>query len=132
MRYAFADRAAYLGDPAFVNVPIKGLTSKIYADELRGKFHQGKATPSIDVKAGNPQRYEGNHTTDFTIVDKWGNAVVINFTIRDWFGSAAAVNGAGFFTKQYDRRSFRQVRCSKRVWFSIWRCQSYSTLLEYH
>jgi len=96
MRYAFADRAAYLGDPAFVNVPIKGLTSKQYADELRSKFHQGKATPSIDVKAGDPQRYEGNHTTDYTIVDKWGNAVVVNFTIRDWFGSAAAVNGAGF------------------------------------
>ena len=96
MRYAFADRSAYLGDPAFVKVPLKGLTSKKYADELRGKIHQGKATPSIDVRPGDPQRYEGNHTTDYTIVDKWGNAIVVNFTIRDWFGSAAAVNGAGF------------------------------------
>jgi gamma-glutamyltranspeptidase / glutathione hydrolase len=97
MRLAFADRAAHLGDPAFVNVPVKGLTSKKYADELRGKVQPGKATPSKEVKAGNPQVYEGNHTTYFSVVDKWGNAVAINFTIRDWFGSKACVNGAGFF-----------------------------------
>ena len=96
MRYAFADRAAFLGDPAFVKVPIKGLTSKEYAAEIRGKIQQGKAVPSRTVREGDPQRFGGNHTTDFSIVDKWGNTVVINFTIRDWFGSAAAVKGAGF------------------------------------
>jgi len=97
MRLAFADRAAHLGDPAFVKVPIKGLTSKKYADELRAKIQLGKATPSRGVKAGNPQPYEGNHTTYFSVIDKWGNAVALNFTIRDWFGSKACVNGAGFF-----------------------------------
>jgi len=97
MRLAFADRAAHLGDPAFVKVPIKGLTSKGYAKELRAKIQLGKATPSREVKAGSPQLYEGNHTTYFSIIDKWGNAVALNFTIRDWFGSKACVNGAGFF-----------------------------------
>jgi gamma-glutamyltranspeptidase/glutathione hydrolase len=97
MRLAFADRAAHLGDPAFVQVPIKGLTSKGYANELRAKIQLGKAPPSREAKAGSPQLYEGNHTTYFSVVDKWGNAVALNFTIRDWFGSKACVNGAGFF-----------------------------------
>ena len=97
MRYAYADRSWFLGDPAFVKVPVTGLTSKDYAASIRAKIQPGKAMPSSQVKPGDPQPFDGNHTTDYTVMDKWGNVVVVNYTIRDWFGCSAAVKGAGFF-----------------------------------
>ncbi len=97
MRFAYADRSAHLGDPAFVDVPVKWLTSKEYAAEIRARIHPGRTTPSSEVKPGVPPIHEGTHTTFFSVVDSRGNAAALNFTIRDWFGCSAAVNGAGFF-----------------------------------
>ncbi|MDR3562269.1 MAG: gamma-glutamyltransferase [Negativicutes bacterium] len=95
MRQAYADRSLYMGDPNFVQVPVKELTAKEYATDIRNKIQPQKATPSSEVKPGKPT-HEGNNTTHFSIVDKWGNAVAITYTINDWWGSGAAVNGAGF------------------------------------
>lgn len=97
MRYAYADRSLFMGDSDFVNVPVKGLTSKEYANEIRNKIQPQQAVPSSQVKPGNPQIHEGNNTTHYSVVDKWGNAVAVTYTINDWWGSGAAVNGAGFF-----------------------------------
>lgn len=96
MRRAYADRSEYMGDPDFVSVPVKGLTSKEYAAELRGQIEQGKATPSGEVRPGKPQIHEGTNTTHYSVVDKQGNAVSITYTINDYYGSAAAIAGAGF------------------------------------
>lgn len=96
MRYAYADRSQYMGDPDFTQVPVKGLTSKAYAQSIREQIQPDKATPSSQVKPGNPQIHEGNNTTHYSVVDKWGNAVAVTYTINDWWGSGAAVNGAGF------------------------------------
>lgn len=96
MRYAYADRSEFMGDSDFVNVPVKGLTSKEYANEIRSKIQPQQATPSSEVRPGNPQIHEGNNTTHYSVVDKWGNAVAVTYTINDWWGSGAAVNGAGF------------------------------------
>jgi gamma-glutamyltranspeptidase/glutathione hydrolase len=96
MRYAYADRSQFMGDQDFVTVPVKGLTSKEYANEIRSKILPTQATPSSEVKPGNPQIHEGNNTTHYSIVDKWGNAVAVTYTINDWWGSGAAVSGAGF------------------------------------
>jgi len=96
MRYAFADRSLFMGDSDFVKIPMKGLTSKEYATEIRNQIKPQQATPSSEVKPGNPQIHEGNNTTHYSIVDKWGNAVAVTYTINDWWGSGAAVNGAGF------------------------------------
>lgn len=97
MRYAYADRSQFMGDPDFSKVPVKALTDKSYADSIRLKINPDKATPSSEVKPGNVQIHEGNNTTHYSVVDKWGNAVAVTYTINDWWGSGAAVNGAGFF-----------------------------------
>ncbi|GMB02161.1 gamma-glutamyltransferase [Pelosinus sp. IPA-1] len=96
MRYAYADRSEFMGDPDFTKIPLKGLTSKDYAAEIRSKIDMNKATPSADVKPGQPAMHEGTNTTHYSIVDKWGNAVSITYTINDYYGSGAAVKGAGF------------------------------------
>lgn len=96
MRYAYADRSEFMGDPDFVKVPIKGLTSKSYANLIRDKIDMKKATPSSEVKPGQPELHEGVNTTHYSVVDKWGNAVSVTYTINDYYGCAASVAGAGF------------------------------------
>ncbi len=88
MRRAFADRAAYLADPDFSNVPVAGLTDACYAKELLATIDPEHASPSSGVKAGNPHICnegvsarngaprtivslgEGPHTTHFSVVDR--------------------------------------------------------------
>lgn len=96
MRRAYADRASYLGDSDFIEVPLKGLTSKIYAKTLVKNIQLDKATPSVDIKAGNPQHYESPETTHFSIVDQFGNAVSNTYTLNFSYGSGIVVTGAGF------------------------------------
>lgn len=96
MKRAYADRAEYLGDQDFVKVPLKGITDKKYANDLRASIDMDKATPSKTVRAGEPAGYESNETTHFSIVDKFGNAVSNTYTINFSYGSAIAVPGAGF------------------------------------
>lgn len=96
MRYAYADRSEYMGDPDFVKIPLEMLTSQDYAGEIRGNIAANKAAKSVDVKPGQYLMQEGNNTTHYSVVDKWGNAVAITYTINDSYGSGAAVNGAGF------------------------------------
>lgn len=96
MKLAYADRARYLGDTDFVEVPLKGLTSQAYADKLRKGIDPDKARPSVEIKAGDPVGYESNETTHFSIVDRWGNAVANTYTINFSYGSGITVAGAGF------------------------------------
>jgi gamma-glutamyltranspeptidase/glutathione hydrolase len=96
MRFAYADRSEYMGDPDFVKVPVEMLTSKEYAERLRARITPGKATASDQVRPGTSFKKEGSNTTHYSVVDKWGNAVSITYTINDYYGSAAAVKGAGF------------------------------------
>jgi gamma-glutamyltranspeptidase/glutathione hydrolase len=97
MRYAYADRSEYMGDPDFVKVPVSELTSKSYAKSIYDKIAASKgATPSSEVKPGLAQLKEGSNTTHYSVVDKNGNAVSVTYTVNDWYGSGAAVMGAGF------------------------------------
>jgi gamma-glutamyltranspeptidase/glutathione hydrolase len=97
MRRAYADRAKFLGDPDFVQVPVAGLTNKPYAAELRKSIDLEHATKSADVSAGKPPSQEGDQTTHFSIMDKAGNAVANTYTLNLAFGSGYTVDGAGFF-----------------------------------
>lgn len=92
MRRAFADRNRYLGDPAFVRMPLDRLTSKSYAAELRASIRRDRATPSSEM----PATAEGTETTHYSIVDPEGNAVAITTTINGGFGCKLVVGGAGF------------------------------------
>lgn len=96
MRRAYADRASYLGDSDFIEVPLKGLISKSYAKELVKTIQLDKATPSVEIKAGNPQYYESPETTHFSIVDQFGNAVSNTYTLNFSYGSGIVVTGTGF------------------------------------
>jgi len=112
MRRIFADRAAYLADPDFSAVPVAGLTSTCYADELLATIDPLRASSSKEVRAGNPHVCasgvsasvapstinslgEGPHTTHFSVVDAAGNAVASTFTLNDSYGSHAT-SSAGF------------------------------------
>jgi len=94
MRRAYRDRAQYLGDSDFVEVPIKRLTSRDYAAGLRASIHPEKATPSAAL-APVPTEPEGVHTTHFSILDRDGNYVAATLSINYPFGAAMTVPGTG-------------------------------------
>jgi len=94
MRRAFADRAAYLGDTDFVQVPVVGLTSPKYA-RARAKTITDRATPSKDVLGGNPAQYESPETTHYTIVDAEGSVVSNTYTLNDSYGAGVTAKGTG-------------------------------------
>jgi len=112
MRRIFADRAAYLADPDFSNVPVAGLTDPCYARELLATIDPRRASPSKSIHAGNPHVCnqglspsavpqtitslgEGPHTTHFSVVDAAGNAVASTTTLNDSYGSHVT-SSAGF------------------------------------
>ncbi|HET7107369.1 MAG TPA: gamma-glutamyltransferase [Candidatus Acidoferrum sp.] len=112
MRRVFADRAAYLADPDFNNVPVSGLIDSCYAKELLSTIDPNRASSSREVHAGNPHVCnqglsasaapntiislgEGPHTTHFSVVDAAGNAVASTTTLNDGYGSHVT-SSAGF------------------------------------
>jgi len=112
MRRVFADRAAYLADPDYSNVPVAGLTDPCYAREVFASVDPQHASSSKVIKAGNPHTCgvaastaitpetlvslgEGPHTTHFSVVDATGNAVASTYTLNDSYGSHAT-SSAGF------------------------------------
>jgi gamma-glutamyltranspeptidase/glutathione hydrolase len=111
MRRVFADRAAYLADPDYSNVPVAGLTASCYAKELAGTIDAQRASTSKEVRAGKPHPCgvaatsaapqtlvslgEGPHTTHFSVVDGDGNAVASTYTLNDSYGSHVT-STAGF------------------------------------
>lgn len=95
MQLAYADRAEYLGDSDFIDVPASGLTSQAYADKLRSLINPNKATPAATIKANNPLPYESDQTTHFSIVDKDGNAVANTYTLNFSYGTGLVAEGTG-------------------------------------
>lgn len=100
MRIAYADRSEYLGDPDFVKVPVKALTSTNYGKLRRSQIQMSKAKPSIEVKAVDTQTlnrfvYESPETTHLTVVDKERNVVSLTFTVNGGFGAGAVAAGTG-------------------------------------
>lgn len=94
MRHAYVDRNSYLGDPDFVKNPIAHLLDKDYAAKLRAAIEPQKAGDSQAIKPG-VSPHEGNNTTHYSIVDKWGNAVSVTYTLNDWFGAGVMASKTG-------------------------------------
>ncbi|WP_310272565.1 gamma-glutamyltransferase [Roseateles saccharophilus] len=94
MRHAYVDRNSYLGDPDFVKNPLERLLSKDYAAQLRAVIDPNKAGVSKDIKPG-VSPHEGSNTTHYSIVDKWGNAVSVTYTLNDWFGARVTAAKTG-------------------------------------
>jgi gamma-glutamyltranspeptidase/glutathione hydrolase len=96
MRLAYADRNEYVGDPAFVKVPIAGLLDPAYLAKLRASIDPERATPSDRVKPGKPVGSESMETTHYSVVDSEGNAVAVTYTLNGGFGNGITVPGLGF------------------------------------
>lgn len=94
MRRGYRDRAEYLGDPDFVEIPTEKLISKNYAKKLAANLSIENATPSDSLPAiNNPQ--EGRHTTHFSVVDADGNRVAGTLSVNYPFGAVYAPPGTG-------------------------------------
>jgi gamma-glutamyltranspeptidase / glutathione hydrolase len=105
-RRAYMDRADYLGDPDYNDIPVAELTSKKYAEAWRKSIDPEKATPSESLKrpggfippaattAG--KRHESSDTTHYSVVDEQGNAVAVTTTLNDSFGSHVTAGSLGF------------------------------------
>lgn len=94
MKRAYADRARYLGDPAFVNAPITTLTSKDYAAKQRSTIDPMRATSWSDALTPKPPR-EGQNTTHYSVVDSAGNAVSNTTTLNFSYGVGLVPEGTG-------------------------------------
>lgn len=96
-RRSFADRAEYMGDPAFIKDQTALLISDDYLKNRWKSFSFDRATPSSVVGKIIPQPKESTETTHISIVDKEGNAVAVTTTLNGLYGSKVVVSGAGFF-----------------------------------
>lgn len=112
-RLVFADRAAYVGDRAFVDVPVAGLLAKAYARQRAATidrnrthgtvaagdpfpFQDDPSRPLRPVDHDTPAGVESAHTTHYAVADAAGNIVACTFTIESWGGSGIVVPGWGF------------------------------------
>lgn len=96
MKLAYADRSKFLGDPDFVDIPVSGLISKVYANELRRKINLNRATPSQQLAPGNPKQFlESNDTTHYSVMDKSGNIVSNTYTLNLPYGTNLTAAGTG-------------------------------------
>ncbi|WJR78482.1 gamma-glutamyltransferase [Bradyrhizobium sp. NP1] len=94
MKRAYADRARYLGDPAFVNAPVPVMLAKDYAARQRATINPDRATAAADVVTAKVLR-EGSNTTHFSVVDDFGNAVSNTYTLNFPYGVGLVAEGTG-------------------------------------
>jgi len=97
MKRAYADRARYLGDPAFVDAPLKALLSKDYGAKQRASIDTSRATPWTDALSAvpPPPPREGQNTTHYSVVDAAGNAVSNTYTLNFPYGVGLVAEGTG-------------------------------------
>ncbi len=100
MRVAYADRSKYLGDPDFVEVPVKELTSWSYAQKRREEINLEQVRRSTEVEAASPEIlrnyiWESPDTTHLTVVDKERNVISMTYTINGNFGAGVVAAGTG-------------------------------------
>jgi gamma-glutamyltranspeptidase/glutathione hydrolase len=93
MKRAYADRARYLGDPAFVNAPTNILMAKDYAAKQRAGIDPDHATAAAEIVTALPR--EGSNTTHYSIVDSRGNAVSNTYTLNFPYGVGLVAEGTG-------------------------------------
>ena len=110
-KLAYEDRAKFMGDTDFVDVPLNGLRSKAYAKQLSRKINLKKAQNTVCY---DPWTYEHDDTTHYSIGDDKGNVVSVTKTINHFFGSCVVAEGTGillndtmadFSIKKYDVNS---------------------------
>lgn len=94
MKMMFADRSVAMGDPDFVDVKVDKLLSKEYAKELAAKIDMDHAKEYAPTDGIEAKEYRGC-TSNFTVMDKYGNVISQTQTIRNWWGSGVVIPGRG-------------------------------------
>ena len=95
MRRAYRDRAEYLGDPNFVEIPVARLTHPYYAAGQRGSIRPDQATRSTSLSGVRPQKTTGSQTTHISVLDREGNRVAGTMSINTWYGAGFMAPGTG-------------------------------------
>ncbi|MBK8816958.1 MAG: gamma-glutamyltransferase [Methylococcaceae bacterium] len=95
MRRAYHDRALYLGDPDFTDIPAERLLSPEYAAGLRSSIRPDKTLPSSFLSGDSAEQNQGPHTTHFSIIDDAGNRVAATLSINIPFGAGMVAEGTG-------------------------------------
>lgn len=95
MKYAYADRSKYLGDPDFYDVPVDKITSYDYSREINENIKIGFSLDSKDIHPGMYLNNESHETTHFSVADKNGNIVSSTYTLNSTFGSGVVIKGTG-------------------------------------
>jgi gamma-glutamyltranspeptidase/glutathione hydrolase len=96
MARVFADRAEYLGDPDFADVPLAALLDSAYLAGRMRTFSDAGRTDSLAIRPGLSRTRESRETTHYCVADSAGNMVAVTYTLNHSFGSMLAVGGAGF------------------------------------
>jgi gamma-glutamyltranspeptidase / glutathione hydrolase len=94
MKLAYADRAAYLGDSDYVDVPLDWLTSKEHAAELRKMIDPAHTRPAHEMRPDIAIPGSGN-TTHFSVIDRDGNAVANTYSLNFNYGVGLVADGTG-------------------------------------
>jgi len=95
MKFAYADRAEYLGDSDKIDVPVARLVSKSYAKKLAGRIDRARALAAADIRPHSGAPGEGDNTTHFSVIDRFGNAVANTYTLNFNFGLGLVADGTG-------------------------------------
>ena len=95
MKFAYADRSKYLGDPDFVEIPTAAMINKDYARDLAAKISMDRAIPSAEIAPGNLAMYDSDETTHYSVMDSEGNMVGNTYTLMFSFGSGVVIEGTG-------------------------------------
>ncbi|MGD2295324.1 MAG: gamma-glutamyltransferase [Candidatus Aminicenantes bacterium] len=95
MKFAYLDRAKYLGDGDFVELPVEKLTSKEYAGSVRDKIQMERAVPSEEIGENILTLEKGNETTHYSVIDGDGLAVATTYTLNDGYGAKVIAEGTG-------------------------------------
>jgi gamma-glutamyltranspeptidase/glutathione hydrolase len=95
MRRAYHDRALYLGDSDFIDIPVKRLLNEDYAAGLRSSLRPERALPSTLLSGETQSQYQGVNTTHFSIIDEDGNRVAATLSINFPFGAGLVAAGTG-------------------------------------
>jgi len=95
MKFAYYDRACYLGDPDFGDIPSDRLLSKEYAATIRAQIDPKRAVPSRELGAKILTQEEAPETTHYSVIDKDGMAVAVTYTLNGGFGAGVVAEGTG-------------------------------------
>lgn len=95
MKFAYLDRAKYMGDSDFGEIPVERLISKFHAASIRKRIHPDKAIPSSDLGQEILTQKEAKETTHYSVIDKNGLAVATTYTLNGGYGAGVVVPGTG-------------------------------------